>query len=105
MQRRLYDRIPASLVVKFLYSGSVCYGLITDLSENGMCINTGMCLPSGSHAKLFLPLKEEILEISAMVRRVVKTDGFYDTMGVELLDPPKKYLQIVESFRAALKLA
>ena len=103
-QKRCAARIPASLVVKFLHRGSICYGLITDLSENGMRINSGVCLPSNSSLKLLLPLKEEVLELPVKVRRLVETDAFYDIMGVEVLKPPQKYLQIVESFKSAFGL-
>ena len=100
-QKRCAARIPASLVVKFLHRGSICYGLITDLSENGMRINSGVCLPSNSSLQLLLPLKEEVLELPVKVRRLVETDAFYDIMGVEVLKPPQKYIQIVESFKSA----
>ncbi len=98
-QKRAYGRIPSSLVVKYFHRGSICYGLITDLSDKGMCINSGVCLPSNSSIKLLLPLKEEVLELPVKVRRVVRTDTFYDTMGVEVLDPTDKYLKVVESFK------
>ncbi len=100
-QKRCSLRIPASLVVKFVHRGSICYGLITDISENGMRINSGVCLPSNSSLKLLLPLKEEVLELPVKVRRLVQTEAFYDIMGVEVLKPPPKYLQIVESFKTA----
>ncbi len=101
-QKRAEERVPSSLVVKFFHRGSICYGLVTDLSHRGMCINSGVCLPSNSSIKLLLPLKEDVLELPVKVRRVVRTDAFYDTMGVEVLNPPDKYLQIVDSFKDAL---
>ena len=100
-QKRNATRIPASLVVKFVHHGSICYGLITDLSENGMRINSGVCLPSNTSIKLLLPLKEEVLELPVKVRRLVETDAFYDIMGVEVLKPSEKYIQIVDSFKSA----
>jgi hypothetical protein len=51
--------------------------------------------------KLMLPLKNEVLELPAKVRRVLKTEKFYETIGVEVLNPPHKYSQIVEHFRTA----
>ncbi len=98
-QKRSDQRIPSSLVVKYFHRGSICYGLITNLSAKGMCINSGVCLPSNSSIKLLLPLKDEVLELPVKVRRVVRTDTFYDTMGVEVLNPSEKYLQVVESFK------
>ncbi|HDH05224.1 MAG TPA: PilZ domain-containing protein [Nitrospirae bacterium] len=103
MTRRACERIPSSLVVKFHQDNSVCYGIATDISEKGMCIRSGICLPCDSKFNLQIPLKNSHLEIPVKVRRVEKTDGFYDTMGVELLKPTKKYLKIVNSFKIALK--
>ena len=101
IQKRAYERIPASLVVKYLHLGSICYGLVTDISGGGMCINTSICFSSNSSVKLMIPLKNEVLELPVKVRRVVKTEKFYERMGVEVLSPPDKYLQIVEHFRTA----
>lgn len=103
-KKRTTARIPSSLIVKFIHRGSMCYGLITDLSESGMRINSGVCLPSNSSLKLMLPLKDGVLELPVKVRRLVKTDAFYDIMGVEVLKPSKQYLKIVESFKSAFDL-
>ncbi len=105
IQRRLYERIPASLLVKFLYFNSTCYGIVKNISEKGMCIHTGICLPFDSKVKLIIPLKDDHLEIPVKVRWVSKTNDFYDTMGVELLNPSKKYLRIVNSIKNSLKTA
>jgi hypothetical protein len=48
-----------------------------------------------------LPLKNEVLELPVKVKRVVKSERFYETMGVEVLNPPDKYFQIVKHFRTA----
>lgn len=104
IQKRADKRFPSSLVVKYFHRGSLCYGLVTDLSKRGMCINAGACLPSNSSINLILPLKEDVLELSVKVRRVVRTDTFYDTMGVEVLNPSDTYLRIVDSFKDASDL-
>jgi hypothetical protein len=103
MTKRAFERIPSSLVVKFLQDDSVCYGIVTNISEKGMCIKSGVCLPSDSQIKLEIPLKDSQLEIFAKVIRVEKTSDFYDTMGVELIKPTKKYLKIVNSFKTTLE--
>jgi hypothetical protein len=103
MTRRACERIPSSLVVKFLHENSICYGIVTNISEKGMCIKSGVCLPCDSHIKLQIPLKDQHLEVSVKVRRVVKDRGFYDTMGVELLKPTRKYLKIVDRIKNTLE--
>ena len=102
-QRRISKRVPSSLVVKFLQDDALCYGIVTNISDNGMCIQSGNCLPCDSQIKLQIPLKDTLLEVPVKVMRVVKTDDFYETMGVELLKPTKKYLKIVDSIRMSLE--
>ncbi len=102
MNKRDCERIPSSLVVKFLQNESVCYGIVTNLSEKGMCIKSGICFPLDSKIKLQIPLKKGHLNIPVRVMRIDKTDDFYDTMGVELIKTTKKYLNIVQSISMTL---
>jgi hypothetical protein len=102
MEKRTCDRIDASLEAKFFCNNFLCTATITNLSEKGMCINTGMCLPCGTNVKLLIPVKEEILEVPVEVKRAAKREGFYDTMGLELLNPPQNYLAFVDSLRPAI---
>ena len=101
MQKRAYDRIPSSLLVKYVQDDSVCYGIAINISEKGMLIQSGNCIPCDSRIKLQIPLKKGQLEIAAKVMHVKQTNEFYDTMGVELLKPSKKYLKILNSFKTA----
>ena len=98
-QKRSCERVPSSLVVKFLNEDTVSYGIATNISEKGMCIHTGACLQAECRSEIVIPLKDDQLNIPVSVVWAEKTGGFYDSMGVELLKPPKKYLQIVESFK------
>ncbi|MBC8414614.1 MAG: PilZ domain-containing protein [Nitrospira sp.] len=99
LQKRIIDRIESSLMVKFINDDEMCYGLATNVSEKGMCINSGTCLPSGSEIQIFIPLNDEMLEIPATVRRVEQNENFYDCMGVELKNFPKRYKSIIEGLR------
>lgn len=101
MRKRSCERIQSSLLVKFSHCDSLNYGIVTNVSERGMCIKSGVCLPSNSSALILIPLKDEHLAIDAEVRWVKKTDEFYDSMGVELSEPPDRYLQIVEYIKSA----
>lgn len=101
MRERSFERIPSSLLVKFDHCDSINYGIVTNISERGMCIKSGVCLPCDSSALLLLPLKDEHLALDAYVRWVREADEFYDSMGVELSRTPEKYLQIVEHLRSA----
>ena len=101
MIERISERVPSSLVVKFDHDNCECYGIVTNLSEEGMCIQSGICLPCDSKIKLQIPLKKGELKLQAKVMRMEQTNGFYDTMGVQLLRPTKKYLKILDSFKLA----
>ncbi len=107
MKKRAFERIPSSLVAKFFCSNTIFYGVLTNLSENGMCFKTVMCLPSesippGSGIKLFVNLKKDCLEVPVKIIRIAKTAGFCDTMGVELLEQPSDYLQFIKKFKSHL---
>jgi hypothetical protein len=102
MVKRGGESISASVVVRFFHDESRYSGIVTNLSENDMCINTGMCLPRDSRIELLIPMKKEDLNVPVKVSRVVKTYGFYDTMEVKVLNAPKKYLALVENLRSAL---
>ncbi|KPK01975.1 MAG: hypothetical protein AMK71_03815 [Nitrospira bacterium SG8_35_4] len=105
MRKRSVKRIATSLLVKFDNCDSISYGIITNISECGMCIKSGVCLPDDSSAVLLIPLKDEHLAVNARVRWVKNSDEFYDSMGVELYEPPERYLQIVENIKSVESVA
>jgi hypothetical protein len=98
-QKRAFKRRSVSIVAKLFCKDSFHYGLVTNISKKGMCINTGTSLPCGTRFKLLLPFKENDLEIKAEVSRAVETDGFYDILGVELLKTPQKYLKFIDGLK------
>ena len=104
MQKKSCERIPGSLEARFFCGNSLYNGTITNLSEKGMCISTGMCLPYNSMFEVLIPLKEKVMEVLAKVRWVKETNGKYDTMGVELMKPPENYLDFVDGLKSALKI-
>jgi len=105
MRKRSCERIASSLLVKFDHCDSINYGIVTNVSERGMCIKSGVCLPRDSSAVLLIPLKDEHLAVTARVRWVINSDEFYDSMGVELSDPPERYLQIIENIKSFERVA
>jgi len=105
MRKRSDERIESSLLVKFNHGDAVSYGIVTNVSERGMCIKSGVCLQPDSAALLLIPLKDEHLAVDAEVRWIKETEEFYDSMGVELLEPPERYLQIVANIRSVQSVA
>ena len=101
MQRRAFERIPVDFKVRYFCGDTDWNGTVTDLSENGMFINTTIDFPFDSNFELLLPLSDEVMKISAVIKRMVRNKGIYEGMGVELVNPPQNYLQLVNDLRVA----
>lgn len=98
MQRRASKRIPAKVAVRFYCDNNEYIGNVTDLSRDGMFISTdNMCFPFSSEFKVAFPIETEVLNIHVLVRRITKTKDCYDGIGVKILNPPKNYLEYIES--------
>jgi len=59
--------------------------------------------PLDMQFEIAIPAKDETLNIPVKVNRLTKSNGFYDGMGVELLEQPQKYLKQIKRLRLALK--
>lgn len=95
MKKRAFERIPSDTQVNFLFGNSMHRGVVTNISKNGMYITTEKCLPRKSTFEILFPYKEEVLKLPAQVKRVIERHGFCDAMGIELLNPPVPYLELV----------
>ncbi len=103
MQKRSFERIPASINVKFYCDNRDYSGTVKNLSENGMFISTqDMCFPFDTKFEVVIPLEEDVLNIPVKVSRITKTSDCYDGIAVELLSPPKDYLKFIKCLRSAL---
>ena len=100
-KRRAFERIPVDFKVRYFFGDAAWNGTVTDLSENGMFIDTTIDFPFDSNFELVLPLNDEVMKISAIIKRVVRNKGKYNGMGVELVNPPENYLQLVNDLRLA----
>ncbi len=97
MERRAFERTNMELKVNFFYSKKFASGTVVNFSKNGMCIKTDTRIPCGSNVELFIIFKEGVLSITVTVVRL--RFDFYNTLGVEVLNPTKKYLQFVNGLR------
>ena len=102
MNKRAFERVAASLAVKFPHDGSFSYGIVTDISEKGMCIRSGKCASCDTEMKVIFPMASSNLEVLVKVMRIEKTDDFYISMGVEVIRPSKKYRNMVKRVSTAL---
>ncbi len=101
LERRAFKRVPTYLPVKLRCNGSFHYGIIINLSENGMCITTGIRLPCGVDIDIAISLPDgRVLEVFGVFNRLMKVSGLYNGICVEILDPPDHYLDLVDNYKA-----
>jgi hypothetical protein len=96
MEKRASTRIAAKIDTRFFYGKMFYAGTVVNLSERGMFVHTERCLPAASEFLVIIKNKRELLKISAKVKRVTKTKDCFDGMGIELLNPPERYLEFIE---------
>jgi hypothetical protein len=101
---RCAERVSAGLFVKIVHKDMMIYGITSDLSRDGMCIETGQCLHGDADGDIIIPVGNEHIRIPFMVRWNEVLDGFYDRMGVKLKKPPRKYCRFVETLKSSAPL-
>jgi hypothetical protein len=95
MEKRAFKRISA--MIECHCCDIECFGTITNVSANGMFIRSEkISLPLEVQFEICIPLKEELLDVSVKVNRIIKSNDYYDGIGVELLHPPQSYLKFIE---------
>jgi hypothetical protein len=100
-EKRLYERKLSNFYVSYESNSNLCNGIASNISRNGMYIKTKDSIPSTAEFNvgitfIEIPWSENILTMSVKKIRVDKADDKYNGIGVEVLDPPKKYLDIVD---------
>ena len=101
MEKRAVKRIPKCICIKFYSGTSLHSGIIMNLSEKGLLINTKMTLPLQSKLEILIPLKEEILKVQAMIKNIRKAGKIYNGIGVELLNPTKNYFKLINNLKTS----
>ncbi len=105
-EKRAYRRIPANLQARVLYGNLIYTGQVTDISENGMFINTKMNFPVNVVFLLVVMVNDTVIKVPIKVKRIVryKKDNSAtgsSGIGVELVDTPQGYLDYVNDCKAA----
>lgn len=95
----MYKRLTANVQINFFYDNEIYEGTLVNLSENGMLINTGTSLHRyKSEFIVHITFEKSRLIIPVKVIRLIKENGSYNGIGVELLlKPKKKYLEFMSS--------
>jgi len=95
MHKRNTERISVNMSLRFPFSNTFIPGTVTNLSENGMFIDTELCFPLESKFEVLIKLNREILTIPVQIARIVKSNNKYTGMGVRILNYPPRYLEFL----------
>ena len=102
MKKRAFERVPANLESRCFDIDN--FGTVTDLSENGMFISSKKIMfPLDSQFEVSVNLNTEQLRLPVKVSRITKSNGYYDGLGVELLNCTNNYLKLVNRLRLVCK--
>ncbi|MEN8262760.1 MAG: PilZ domain-containing protein [Nitrospirota bacterium] len=102
MEKRSVKRIPVCL--DFKCCGIEFLGTITNLSEKGMFfISKKITFPLQNQFQISIQLNGKKLNLPVKIKRVTKTNGYYDGIGIEILEQPLKYLELVHWLRFAFE--
>lgn len=104
MQERAFERVQTRIRVRLFCGFMYFTGIVTNLSENGMCIHSSVCLPSESKFEVIINYRNKVIKTIVKVSRTVETGGYYDIMGVALLNLHSDYLEFVDGLRLVRKL-
>ncbi|UCE71252.1 MAG: PilZ domain-containing protein [Nitrospiraceae bacterium] len=94
MEKRYYKRIDTSF--ESHCSDLKYFGTITNISGNGMFIKSPKInFPLNLKFELSIHVNEETINIPVIIKRLTKSNGYYDGMGVKVMDLQKKYLELL----------
>lgn len=100
MERRAFERIDTNLKAVIFLGDNICHGTISNISEKGMYINANISLPLQLKCEVLLHSGGDILKLPVNIRRVAKSKGLYKGIGVELLNSPDSYLDLVNTLKS-----
>jgi hypothetical protein len=102
MEKRAFQRVPVR--IEFQCCNIDFYGIIANLSANGIFIKSKkITFPLESQFDICIPLKKNPLNVRVKINRITQSNGYYNGIGVEVLEPPRKYLELVNSLNITLK--
>jgi len=100
---RVFDRIPVLIDVEINCDNKVYKGTLMNLSESGMFIRTNnMPFPLHSQIEISIPMNEEVISVSGKFVREENIRGYYNGIGVEVLNSPKNYIDFIYSLLTVL---
>jgi hypothetical protein len=102
MEKRSVNRVPVS--IDFHCCEIEFFGTVTNLSEKGMFfISRKITFPLKNKFQISIQLNGKKLDLPVKIKRMTKTSGYYDGIGIEILEQPPKYLELVNWLRFAFE--
>lgn len=95
VQRRAVQRKKVNIGIRYFFSNTNHSGIVTDLSVQGMFIQSLITLPSGSLFPIIIRNEQEVLIEHVRVIHLAKTNNDISGMGVEILYASRGYLEFV----------
>jgi hypothetical protein len=95
MEKRSLKRTSVHINSTFFYGNHLFPGTVLNLSEKGMFISSKILFPYDAMMAIVIP--KEIVAVASV--KWGKAANSHHTIGVELLNPSKDYLELVESLR------
>jgi hypothetical protein len=103
MNRRIFERIPVNLSAIFHAGNMTIPAVVTNISMNGMCIDSKSQYAINSSFEVVLSFEEEI-RVLVKVIQLIKTGHVYHGMRVTILNEPKQYFKLVARLQSHYKV-
>ncbi len=97
MEKRSVERVSETIRVNFYYEKDTYEGTVTDLSYNGLCIDTYACPPCEADIEVVLIMGDEVFQLPGKIKRLANTNELNCCMGVEFSDSSEQYYRFVST--------
>lgn len=98
-ERRSSERVPVGEEVKICEGNLFFSGTALNISDKGMFIGTKKHFALNAISLIVLRIKDRLFKLPARIKRSTLKTGFYDGIGVELIDPPRDYLEFLDYWK------
>ena len=98
-ERRSFRRVPVNIDMRFFYSNMYYSGKISNISETGIFINTRQRFLIGTILVLMIRNESEYIRVFVKIKRMKRSHGNFDGIGVKLVSPSKGYSGFVKDLK------
>ncbi len=107
MEKRAFERLPVNLQARMFFGNMIYSVKVTDISENGMFINTKINFALNSIVLTILLLDNDTIKMPVIIKRIEKSDNGLSGnsrrgLGSEVYQTNKEYNDYVSLCKKAL---